>query len=442
MSKPLMQACTVADMSIEYDWCTFAHEWLMTKSSEFAEKFDKAGFVAGCGGCTLFLLIFYLDHLNRPPLSWNEFPRIGVWTTEHVFLARDLDKKETDDYGKLSSLDIAYGEPHPRLTRDKITPISQEDEDEDCEDTRLVNNIMKLITPYLERLEEKIDKLQTARDNTRPFGFPIHDQFHIHSPAHHFADDIQDLDLGLNQPFTSLEQLGSPRIINPTSQRTQTEQQEINKKMAAVDDMLHIDNHHQVSVTDVIGKVANESLQSVLAQRHEEYHANNENDPGNNKELNQDDLLTSKELNEDARDNDEELNEDARDNEEAAAGGGGPRRRRSLGHRTHIPSAAVFSGDFVSGTNQRVTGPVNDITAFVKRWKDLRDEANPGQVMITCDGRSATQRDCYGVLHTRARVSADYVRMASEMYMKKWAMDYEGKSRRIMLDPTFAVITP
>ena len=235
--------------------------------------------------------------------------------------------------------------------------------------------IMKLITPYLERLEEKIDKLQTARDNTRPFGFPIHDQFHIHSPAHHFADDIQDLDLGLNQPFTSLEQLGSPRIINPTSQRTQTEQQEINKKMAAVDDMLHIDNHHQVSVTDVIGKVANESLQSVLAQRHEEYHANNENDPGNNKELNQDDLLTSKELNEDARDNDEELNEDARDNEEAAAGGGGPRRRRSLGHRTHIPSAAVFSGDFVSGTNQRVTGPVNDITAFVKRWKDLRDEA-------------------------------------------------------------------
>lgn len=65
---------------------------------------------------------------------------------------------------------------------------------------------------------------------------------------------------------------------------------------------------------------------------------------------------------------------------------------------------------------------------------------SPGMVMIKCDNMEANQRDCYGVVHNKSRVSTDYVRMASVLYTKQWATkDFWNRSKRILLDPSFSV---
>ncbi|XP_056683571.1 uncharacterized protein [Spinacia oleracea] len=60
-------------------------------------------------------------------------------------------------------------------------------------------------------------------------------------------------------------------------------------------------------------------------------------------------------------------------------------------------------------------------------------------LVIACDGMDANQRDCYGVVGPKSRVSDGYVRMASVMYTKTWETEFSGRSKRIMLDPSYAL---
>ncbi|XP_056685017.1 uncharacterized protein [Spinacia oleracea] len=62
--------------------------------------------------------IFYLDHLCRHPVRWDEFPRIKVWTQEEVDEAKNRDRKASEDYGRITTVDVVYGDPHPLYGRE------------------------------------------------------------------------------------------------------------------------------------------------------------------------------------------------------------------------------------------------------------------------------------------------------------------------------------
>ncbi|XP_056688945.1 uncharacterized protein [Spinacia oleracea] len=64
------------------------------------------------------LQIFYLDHLCRHPVRWDEFPRIKFWTQEEVDEAKNRDRKASEDYGRITTVDVVYGDPHPLYDRE------------------------------------------------------------------------------------------------------------------------------------------------------------------------------------------------------------------------------------------------------------------------------------------------------------------------------------
>ncbi|XP_021733693.1 uncharacterized protein LOC110700456 [Chenopodium quinoa] len=76
------------------------------------------------------------------------------------------------------------------------------------------------------------------------------------------------------------------------------------------------------------------------------------------------------------------------------------------------------------------------ILCFVRGWKELKSDTEPGPNLILCDGVDASQRDCYRVVSPRARVGDHYVRVASVLYTKSWASQHTRK--RIMMDPSYA----
>uniref|UniRef100_A0A803LVH3 Aminotransferase-like plant mobile domain-containing protein n=1 Tax=Chenopodium quinoa TaxID=63459 RepID=A0A803LVH3_CHEQI len=93
LSISLLLAVSVAAKAENYNWCSFAFDWLMSYVSKFKGKFDKYNFVSGCGGCTIFLMMFYIDHLSLTPYYWNETPRINVWTQSDVMGVIEADRK-------------------------------------------------------------------------------------------------------------------------------------------------------------------------------------------------------------------------------------------------------------------------------------------------------------------------------------------------------------
>ncbi|XP_056690938.1 uncharacterized protein [Spinacia oleracea] len=113
MSTKLLGAVCVAKDADQYNWCEFCHKWLLDYAITCQRKLEVQGYAAGTGGCVLFLLVFYLDRLCRLPVRWDEFPRLKVWTEEEVEKVKLHDRKPTEDYGRLSTVDVVYREPHP-----------------------------------------------------------------------------------------------------------------------------------------------------------------------------------------------------------------------------------------------------------------------------------------------------------------------------------------
>ncbi|KMT05883.1 hypothetical protein BVRB_7g165410 [Beta vulgaris subsp. vulgaris] len=65
-------------------------------------------------GAWVFLVIMYLDRLNRSPVQWVVYPRVKVWTTNLVRKLSDRDKTPNDDYGKNNSVIAIYDVMHLR----------------------------------------------------------------------------------------------------------------------------------------------------------------------------------------------------------------------------------------------------------------------------------------------------------------------------------------
>lgn len=53
----LVPSLLVYDEADEYDWCTYVFNWMVASARGFQRKFARRGYVAGCGGCILFLLV-------------------------------------------------------------------------------------------------------------------------------------------------------------------------------------------------------------------------------------------------------------------------------------------------------------------------------------------------------------------------------------------------
>ncbi|KNA03977.1 hypothetical protein SOVF_204000, partial [Spinacia oleracea] len=106
---------SVAHEASEYDWCSLVLEQLLHVVGSFIKRFYADGYARGCGGCLIFLAIFYLDRLKRPPVDWGVFPRMRVWTIEEMNKAQNLDRLPSRDYGCLGCVDVAYGHTYPMM---------------------------------------------------------------------------------------------------------------------------------------------------------------------------------------------------------------------------------------------------------------------------------------------------------------------------------------
>ncbi|XP_021736783.1 uncharacterized protein LOC110703306 [Chenopodium quinoa] len=121
----LFPALTCAMNASCYNWCELVLNKLMESVASFARRFYSTGVAGGCGGCTIFVVVFYLDKLNQFPVQWGEFPRVKVWNMNKIGVAVKRDRFASGgDYGKLGSLDVAYGENHPKDARDSNGPAS------------------------------------------------------------------------------------------------------------------------------------------------------------------------------------------------------------------------------------------------------------------------------------------------------------------------------
>ncbi|XP_021728502.1 uncharacterized protein LOC110695600 [Chenopodium quinoa] len=153
LSADLVPALTCAHDCMDYDWCGLVVSKLLGSVSSFARKFYANGYVGGSGGCLLFIVIMYLDRLNRVPLRWGVFRRIKVWNMKEIGSVSRLDRHSIDgDFGKMGvsvalkhvllgvfkgflcsyismlimyifqMIDVAYAESHPKEARDSNGP--------------------------------------------------------------------------------------------------------------------------------------------------------------------------------------------------------------------------------------------------------------------------------------------------------------------------------
>ncbi|KAL2941795.1 Protein MAINTENANCE OF MERISTEMS [Bienertia sinuspersici] len=118
LASELTPALCAAEEASQYDWCSFVLDFLLRRARAFSHSFDNDGYAVGCGGCTYFLAIFYLDRLRQPPVRWGEYPRVKVFDKDLLKNVAEADRRNSGDFGKTKSVDVAYGEVHPRAARD------------------------------------------------------------------------------------------------------------------------------------------------------------------------------------------------------------------------------------------------------------------------------------------------------------------------------------
>ncbi|KAL2928256.1 Homeobox protein Hox-A2, partial [Bienertia sinuspersici] len=123
MSSKLLPYVCYAVRARQYDWCSLVLEHLFHSIQNFAKRFYPDGYAKGCGGCTIFLAVLYLDKLKRQPTQWGVFPRLKAWSKKEMNKARACDELPTGDYGKLGVVDVAYGENHPLDCRDSMPGV-------------------------------------------------------------------------------------------------------------------------------------------------------------------------------------------------------------------------------------------------------------------------------------------------------------------------------
>ncbi|KAL2905749.1 Protein translocase subunit SecA, partial [Bienertia sinuspersici] len=170
LAADVVPALCCAVTTVKYDWCSLVVRKLMQAVEVFGRRFYVDGYAGGCGGCSIFLAIFYLDRLNRNPILWGQYPRIKMWNMEQIRVASNADRfLPNGDYGKLGCLDVAYGEWHPREARDVPLPqpfyvekvngasirgggrrqrAEREEQEESCKRQRLCEREAQSVNPY------------------------------------------------------------------------------------------------------------------------------------------------------------------------------------------------------------------------------------------------------------------------------------------------------
>ncbi|XP_056693469.1 uncharacterized protein [Spinacia oleracea] len=120
LSSGLLYVCTLGKKAREYDWCKLVYDFFMEKVKVFCRDFYTFGWVKGIGGCSLYLVIFYLGRLKRRPVQWGLCPRSKAWNMEEIKKAKSADRfpGATGDYGYIGCIDVAYGDnQHPKAPR-------------------------------------------------------------------------------------------------------------------------------------------------------------------------------------------------------------------------------------------------------------------------------------------------------------------------------------
>ncbi|XP_021722779.1 uncharacterized protein LOC110690262 [Chenopodium quinoa] len=119
----LVTSLTCDAKAAEYEWCSLVLKKLMDSVAMFARRFYSCGYASGCAGCLIYIVVMYLDRLDRHPVHWGYFPRLEVWKMEEIRIAVVEDRfPNGGDFGKLGTLDVAYGEFHPTKARDTNGP--------------------------------------------------------------------------------------------------------------------------------------------------------------------------------------------------------------------------------------------------------------------------------------------------------------------------------
>ncbi|KNA10204.1 hypothetical protein SOVF_146650 [Spinacia oleracea] len=114
LSMKFFHCVVVAHEASEYGWCSLVLEKFLHDVGSFSKRFYADGYARGYG-CLIFLAIFYLDRLKRPPADWGVFSRMMVWTIEEMNKAQNLDCLPSRDYGCVGCVDVAYGPTHPMM---------------------------------------------------------------------------------------------------------------------------------------------------------------------------------------------------------------------------------------------------------------------------------------------------------------------------------------
>ncbi|XP_021754834.1 uncharacterized protein LOC110720139 isoform X1 [Chenopodium quinoa] len=122
LAADVIPALTCARKAAEYDWCSLVLKNLRDSVAMFARRFYSTGFASGCGGCLIFLVVIYLDRLDRHLVQWGYYPRLEVWNMDEIRMAVREDRIQGGDFGQLGMLDVAYDETHPTEARDTNGP--------------------------------------------------------------------------------------------------------------------------------------------------------------------------------------------------------------------------------------------------------------------------------------------------------------------------------
>ncbi|XP_056692939.1 uncharacterized protein [Spinacia oleracea] len=128
LSAGTIYACTLGMQSSQYDWCKLVYDFFIEMAKVFCRDFYTYGWTKGVGGCTMYLVILYLDRLGRIPVQWGVFPRLKAWDMKEILEAKRADREsgKKGDYGVLECVVVAYGETqHPRATKDSHGPVEE-----------------------------------------------------------------------------------------------------------------------------------------------------------------------------------------------------------------------------------------------------------------------------------------------------------------------------
>ncbi|XP_056686433.1 uncharacterized protein [Spinacia oleracea] len=91
LSTGTIYACTLGMHSRQYDWCKLVYDFFIERAKVFCRDFYTYGWTKGVGACTMFLVILYLDRLDRIPVQWGVFPRLKAWDMKEILEAKRAD---------------------------------------------------------------------------------------------------------------------------------------------------------------------------------------------------------------------------------------------------------------------------------------------------------------------------------------------------------------